>query len=82
MIFEYEDFLDWIWISCNFVPFMSWVVKNHCKYADGGLGSGISIEEKVIRGATHIDAILLNTEFQQKNRVPSRNPFDLSLIHI
>ena len=55
---------------------MSLVVKNHCKYADGGLGSGIFIEEKVIRGATHIDAILLNTEFQQKNRVPSRNPFD------
>lgn len=74
--FEYEDFLDWIWISCNYVPFMSLVVKDHCEYADGGLGSVIPIEEAVRRGATHVDAILLDTEFQQTNRVPSRNPFD------
>lgn len=74
--FEYEDFLDWIWISCNYVPFMSLVVKDHCEYADGGLGSVIPIEEAVRRGATHVDAILLDTEFQQTNRVPSRNPFE------
>lgn len=24
---SYEDFLDWIWISCNYVPFMSLVKK-------------------------------------------------------
>ena len=55
---------------------MSLVVKNHCKYADGGLGSAIFIEETVRRRAIHIDAILLDTEFRLKNRVPSRNPFD------
>ena len=32
----YEDFLDWIWISCNYLPFMSLVVKNRHEYADGG----------------------------------------------
>jgi predicted patatin/cPLA2 family phospholipase len=72
----YEEFLDWIWISCNYVPFMSLVVKNNCEYADGGLGCIIPIEEAVRRGATHIDAILLNTEFQHTNRVHTRNPFD------
>jgi len=74
--FDYESFLDWIWISCNYVPFMSLVVKENCEYADGGLGCIIPIEESVRRGATHVDAILLNTEFQHTNRVHARNPFD------
>ena len=34
---DYEDFLDWIWISCNYVPFMTLVVKDDYEYADGGL---------------------------------------------
>jgi predicted acylesterase/phospholipase RssA len=25
---SYSDFLDWIWISCNYVPFMSLVIKS------------------------------------------------------
>jgi len=25
---SYDDFLDWIWVSCNFLPFMSLVIKN------------------------------------------------------
>ena len=28
---DYEDFLDWIWISCNYVPFMTLVVKDDCE---------------------------------------------------
>ena len=76
---EYEDFLDWIWISCNYVPFMSLVVKNRYEYADGGFGRVIAIEEAVKRGATEIDAILLNTEMQLVNRMRSRNTFDLLL---
>ena len=43
---------------------MSLVVKDHCEYADGGLGSVIPIEEAGRRGATHVDEILLDTEFQ------------------
>ena len=73
---DYEDFLDWIWISCNYVPFMTLVVKDDCEYADGGLGCIIPIEEAIRRGATHVDAILLDTQFQQTNRLRSRNVFD------
>ena len=73
---SYEDFIDWIWISCNYVPFMSLIAKNGCEYADGGLGCIIAIEEAIRQGATQIDAIILNTKFQQTNRVHSRNAFD------
>ena len=72
----YDDFIDWIWISCNYVPFMTLVTKNGCEYADGGLGCIIAIEEDIRRGATQVDAIILNTKFQQTNRVHSRNAFD------
>ena len=29
---NYKDFLDWIWISCNFVPFMSLTTKEGFYY--------------------------------------------------
>ncbi len=76
---QYEDFLDWIWISCNYVPFMSLVTKNKHEYADGGFGCVIAIEEALRLGATEVDAILLNTEVQQFNRMRSTNAFDLLL---
>ena len=74
---DYHDFVDWIWISCNYVPFMSLVVKNKYEYADGGLGCVVAIEEAIRRGATHIDAIVLTTEHQLTNRLRSRNAFDV-----
>lgn len=73
---SYMDFLDWVWISCNYVPFMSLTVKNKYEYADGGLGCVVAIEEAIRRGAQHIDAVVLNTEEQQSNRLRSRNAFD------
>ena len=75
----YDDFLDWIWVSCNFLPFMSLVVKNRFEYADGGFGCIIAIEEAIRRGAKAIDAIMLDTEVQQLNRMRSRNAFDVLL---
>ena len=33
---DYEDYVDWIWISCNYVPFMTLTSKNSCEYGDGG----------------------------------------------
>lgn len=75
--FEYDDFCDWIWISCNYTPFMSLVQKNGCEYADGGLGSMVPIEEAIKRGATEIDAIVLQTEVTYFNRMPSKNVFSL-----
>ena len=74
---SYEDFCDWIWGSCNYVPFMSLMEKNHCQYADGGFGSLVPIREAILRGATEIDAIILETEVTQINRLPSKNPFSL-----
>lgn len=75
--FEYEEFVDWIWISCNYTPFMSLVKKNGCEYADGGLGNMVPIEEALSRGATEVDVIILQTEVNQFNRLPSKNPFSL-----
>ncbi|WP_108868319.1 patatin-like phospholipase family protein [Aquimarina aquimarini] len=74
---EYQDFLDWIWISCNYPPFMSLVRKNNCDYVDGGLGSMVPIEEAIKRGATEIDVIILETEVNHLNRMPTKNPFSL-----
>ena len=75
--FTYDEFCEWIWISCNYTPFMSLVKKNGCEYADGGLGSMVPIEEAIKRGATEIDAIILQTETTLFNRMPSKNAFAL-----
>ncbi len=75
--FEYRDFIDWIWISSNFTPFMSLVKKDGCEYADGGFGSMVPIEEAINRGATTIDVIVLETEVAYYNRLPSKNVFSL-----
>jgi len=77
--FEYLDFCDWIWGSCNYVPFMSLLRKNNCDYADGGFGCLVPIREAILRGATEVDAIILETEISQLNRLPSKNPFDLMM---
>ncbi len=76
---SYEDFRDWIWASSNYVPFMSLLVKNHFEYADGGFANLVPIEEAIKQGATEVDAIILETEVTQLNRLPSRNPFSLTL---
>ncbi|ALJ03642.1 patatin [Pseudalgibacter alginicilyticus] len=75
--FSYEDFCDWVWISCNYTPFMSLVKKEGCEYADGGMGNMVPIEEAIRRGATEVDAIILQTEINQLNRMPTKNPFSL-----
>ena len=74
---EYDDFCDWIWGSSNYVPFMSLLEKNGQQYADGGFGALVPIREAILRGATEIDAIILETEVTQYNRLPSKNPFSL-----
>ncbi|GGW31969.1 patatin-like phospholipase family protein [Arenibacter certesii] len=75
--YTYEEFCDWIWISCNYTPFMSLVKRNGCEYADGGLGCMVPIEEAIKRGAKVVDAIILQTEITQLNRMPSKNAFSL-----
>ena len=75
--FNYNDFCDWIWISCNYTPFMSLVKKGGCEYADGGFGNMVPIEEAIKRGATIVDVIILETEVTYYNRMPSKNVFSL-----
>ena len=74
---SFDDFRDFIWASSNFVPFMSLMVKNNYEYADGGFANMVPIKEAIYRGATEIDAIILETEVSQLNRMPSKNPFSL-----
>ena len=74
---SFDDFRDYIWASSNFVPFMSLLVKNSYEYADGGFANLVPIREAIQQGATEIDAIILETEVTQLNRMPSKNPFSL-----
>ncbi|MEM7187115.1 MAG: patatin-like phospholipase family protein [Bacteroidota bacterium] len=74
---SYEDYCDWIWISCNYTPFMTLAKKDGCEYADGGFGCIVPIEEAINRGATEVDVIILETEVTFYNRMPSRNVFSL-----
>jgi predicted patatin/cPLA2 family phospholipase len=77
--FEYEDFCDWIWISCNYIPFMSLATKDGCEYADGGLGCVVPIREAIKRGAKEVDAIILEAENLEHNKVLGKNPFSLMI---
>ncbi|ANW95683.1 patatin [Wenyingzhuangia fucanilytica] len=74
---EREQFCDWIWASCNYVPFMSLYEKDNYQYADGGFGALVPIKEAINRGATEIDVIILDTEMKLVANVPAKNPFAL-----
>ena len=74
---SFDDFRDYIWASSNLIPFMSLMVKNNYEYADGGFANLVPIREAIRQGATEIDAIILETEVTQLNRMPSKNPFSL-----
>ena len=74
---SYEDFCDWIWGSCNYIPFMSVLEKNGHQYGDGGFGSLVPIRAAIERGAKEVDVIILETEMSQLNRIPAKNAFTL-----
>jgi predicted patatin/cPLA2 family phospholipase len=77
--YDYEEFCEWIWISCNYIPFMSLVSKNGCDYGDGGFSSLVPIREAIQRGATEVDVIILETEVQMQPRKIGKNPFSLMI---
>lgn len=77
--YDYNEFTQWIWVSCNLVPFMSLVTIDGYEYADGGLGSMVPISEAIRRGATDIDAIILEAEAQDQEKVLGKNPFALMM---
>jgi len=76
---EYHDFMDWMWASCSFVPFMSIVEKSGYEYADGGFGNYIPIEEAIDNGATEIDVIVLSPRRRPKTDHVTKNAFDVLL---
>ena len=75
----YEDFVDWMWISSSFVPFMSLIEKNGYEYADGGFGKYIPIQQAIDAGATEIDVIVLIPKYSDTQHAKSRNAFDVLL---
>jgi NTE family protein len=75
--FDYDEFCQWIWISCNYIPFMSLVSKNGYEYGDGGFSSLVPIREAINRGATEVDVIILETETKTQLKTLGRNPFSL-----
>ncbi|SDS20423.1 Predicted phospholipase, patatin/cPLA2 family [Formosa sp. Hel1_31_208] len=77
--FSYEEFCNWIWISCNYIPFMSLATVDGYEYADGGLGCVIPIREAILRGATEVDAVVLEAEQMERQKVLGKNPFSLMM---
>ncbi len=77
--YDYASFVDWIWMSCNYIPFMSLVTKNGYEYGDGGLGSVVPIREAIRRGAKEVDVIILESENMEHNKVLGKNPFSLMI---
>lgn len=77
--FGYDEFCNWVWISCNYIPFMSLATVDGFEYADGGLGCVIPIQEAIKRGATEVDAVVLEAEKMERNKVLGKNPFSLML---
>jgi predicted patatin/cPLA2 family phospholipase len=76
---NYDEFCKWIWISCNYIPFMSLATVDGYEYADGGLGCVVPIREAIQRGATEVDAIILESEHMERNKVLGKNPFSLMI---
>lgn len=75
----YNEFCDWIWISSNYIPFMSLVKKGGSEYGDGGFSSLVPIREAIHRGATEIDVIILETEITLTKTTLGKNPFSLMI---
>ena len=77
--YSYEEFCNWIWISCNYIPFMSLAKVNGYEYADGGLGCVVPVREAIQRGATEVDVIVLKSENMERNKILGKNPFSLMI---
>lgn len=76
---SYEDFCDWAWASCNYIPFMSLFTKDGCQYADGGFGGISPIWCAIENGACEIDVIILKEENKEIINPFIKNQFTLLL---
>jgi len=73
--YSYTDFIDWIWASANYVPFMSIVNKHGNEYADGGFGSHTPVQAAIDLGAKSVDVIVLEPEELDRSHETTTNPF-------
>ena len=73
----YDEFCEWIWISSNYIPFMSLVPNAGLDNADGRFSSSVPLRPAITRGATAIDVIVLETEKTMDKITIGRNPFSL-----
>ena len=86
---RYADFIDWIWGSANYVPFMSILNKNGYEYADGGFATLLPIRAAIdIGDVDAVDVIVLSPKTMDKNLPKSTNAFqtmskvfDISMNH-
>ncbi len=74
-----REFADWMWMSSNFVPFMTLAKVNKSEYGDGGFGRYIPIDVAIDAGATEIDVIVLNPKTGTQEHDPIDNAFELFL---
>jgi predicted patatin/cPLA2 family phospholipase len=58
---------------------MSLATVDGFEYADGGLACVVPIREAILRGATEVDAIVLEAESMENKKVLGKNPFSLML---
>ncbi len=85
----YADFIDWIWGSANYVPFMSILNKNGYEYADGGFATILPIRAAIdIGDVDAVDVIVLSPKNMDSNLPKSTNAFqtmskvfDISMNH-
>lgn len=86
---RYADFVDWIWGSSNYVPFMSILRKNGFEYADGGFATILPIRAAIDFGdIDEVDVIVLTPKDQERSLPKSTNAFqtlskvfDISMNH-
>lgn len=86
---KYADFVDWIWGSANYVPFMSILNKNSFEYADGGFATILPIHAAIDFGdIDEVDVIVLSPKYQDRRLPKSTNAFqtlskvfDISMNH-
>ncbi len=71
------EFADWVWRSCNFVPFMTLSKKDGSEYGDGGFGSYLPIDVAIDAGATEIDVIVLSPAHPIADKTSIDNAFEL-----
>ncbi len=75
---NYEDFIDWLWVSACAPVFMSILKKDGFEYVDGGIVEHIPIQKAIDEDVTEIDVIVHRPKKYEDNKVyKSKNILNL-----